>query len=63
TSALSKIKEKVGGGNARLAYTRFPKYQNWQADAMKAIISGEMKAIIKNEINKFFELLAEVEGV
>lgn len=63
TSAFPIIKEKVGGGNARCAYIWFPKYQDWNADAMKAILNGEMKDLIKNEIKKLIDALKEVEGV
>lgn len=63
TSAFPIIKEKVGGGNARCAYIWFPKYQDWNADAMKAIVNGEMKNLIKNEIIKLIDALKEVEGV
>src|SRR5690606_15798903 len=45
TSAFLTIKQLVGGGNNRCAFQKFPIHPNWHADAMKAILTGEMKTI------------------
>lgn len=60
TSAFLTIKEKVGGGNNRCAFVRFPQHPNWETDAMKAILTGEMKLIVKNKI---IELIDVTEGI
>ncbi|WP_144282725.1 PDDEXK-like family protein [Chryseobacterium echinoideorum] len=63
TTALTEIKNRLGGGNARLGYYRFPKYQSWKSDAMKAIINGEMKSIFKKEIEMLLDLMIDVDNV
>lgn len=63
TTALTEIKNRLGGGNARLGYYRFPKYQSWKSDAMKAIINGEMKNIFKKEIEMLLDLMIDVESL
>jgi hypothetical protein len=63
TTALPEIKNRLGGGNARLGYYKFPKYQNWKSEAMKAIINGEMKSLLKREIEMLLELVTDVEMI
>ncbi|WP_051349468.1 PDDEXK-like family protein [Chryseobacterium gregarium] len=63
TTALVEIKNRLGGGNARLGYYKFPKYQSWKSDAMKAIITGEMKSILKREIENLLELMVDVKQI
>lgn len=63
TTALAEIKKRLGGGNARLVFYKFPKYQTWKSDAMKAIINGDMKATLKREIEMLFELMRDVKNI
>lgn len=62
-TAFYKIKEKVGGGNNRYAFQKFPMYPNWHADAMKAILTGEMKTIFKDKIQNLLEVTKEIENI
>lgn len=62
-SSLPLIKEKIGGGNGRAAFVRFPTYPNWDVDAMKAIMNGDMKDIVKNKIIDLIEITRGVENL
>ena len=62
-TSFYKIKEKVGGGNNRYAFQKFPMYPNWHADAMKAILTGEMKTIFKDKIQNLLEVTKEIENI
>lgn len=63
TSAFLTIKQLVGGGNNRCAFQKFPIHPNWNAEAMKAILTGEMKVIIKDKIQNLLEITKEVNGI
>lgn len=63
TSAFLTIKQLVGGGNNRCAFQKFPIHPNWNAEAMKAILTGEMKVIIKDKIQNLLEITKEVKGI
>lgn len=63
TSAFLMIKQLVGGGNNRCAFQKFPFHPNWHSDAMKAILTGEMKTIIKDKIQNLLEITKEVNGI
>lgn len=63
TSAFSVIKSAVGGGNNRCAFQRFPIHPNWHAEAMKAVLTGEMKMIIKDKIQNLLELTKDIDNI
>ncbi|WP_333661004.1 PD-(D/E)XK nuclease family protein [Chishuiella changwenlii] len=63
TFAFIHLKQVVGGGNNRCAFQKFPIHPNWHADAMKAILTGEMKTIIKDKIQNLLEITKEIEGI
>ncbi|WP_291094558.1 PD-(D/E)XK nuclease family protein [Empedobacter sp. UBA6745] len=63
TSSFIKIKDVVGGGNNRCAFQKFPIHPNWHSYAMKAILTGEMKIIIKDKIQNLLEITKEVENI
>jgi len=63
TTSFLQIKQIVGGGNNRCAFQKFPIYPNWDADAMKAILTGEMGAIIKDKIQNLLEITKEIENI
>jgi hypothetical protein len=44
-----------------LGWTYMDKYQDWNVDAMKAILSGEMKTIIKNITQELLNLSSKYE--
>lgn len=62
-AVFPQLKQAVGGGNNRCAFQKFPIYQNWHAEAMKAILTGEMKTIIKDKIQNLLEITKEIEGI
>lgn len=63
TSSFPKIKQIVGGGNNRCAFQKFPIHPNWHADAMKAILTGEMKTIMKDKIQNLIEITKEIDNI
>lgn len=63
TAVFPQIKQVVGGGNNRCAFQKFPIHPNWHADAMKAILTGEMKTIIKDKIQNLLEITKEIENI
>lgn len=63
TAVFPQLKQVVGGGNNRCAFQKFPFHPNWHADAMKAILTGEMKTIIKDKIQNLLEITKEVNGI
>lgn len=63
TSAFPAIKNKVGGGNNRCAFTRFSQYPTWEGAAMKAIVNGEMKSAVKKEIIKLLDATRGIENI
>ena len=63
TTALPTIQQRVGKGNSRLAFTRFLAYENWDASAMKAILSGDMKLVIKDQIQKLLDITKDIEHI
>ncbi|MDM1551848.1 PD-(D/E)XK nuclease family protein [Empedobacter falsenii] len=63
TAVFPQIKQVVGGGNNRCAFQKFPFHPNWHAEAMKAILTGEMKTIIKDKIQNLLEITKDIENI
>ena len=57
----SYFKKHNNNSSLPLGWTYMDKYQDWNTDAMKAILSGEMKAIIKNITQELLNLSSEYE--
>ncbi|MGP2571242.1 PDDEXK-like family protein [Ornithobacterium rhinotracheale] len=64
-SSFDKIKENYGtkGNDRWVAYRDFTEYQNWDSRAFVAILNGEMKKAIKNELEIILEVIKDAEGM
>lgn len=58
---FDKLKEFFPSKNDFWVWSQFPKYSNWNKDAMQAIATGEMANIFKSEIERLLEISKEME--
>lgn len=58
---FNELKKHFKKNNKSWVYSDFPKYNNWDENAMKAIINKEMASVFQTELKKILEITKDLE--
>lgn len=58
---FDKLKAPFSSKNDNWVWSQFPKYSNWNKEAMFSITTGEMASIFKSEIEKLLEITKDLQ--